>query len=115
MTNGEMPGIDTATLEGRVMRLEGLHIAGEQEKSLLNKNIELLTFEVQRICQAIGISYKIPIREDWEEITQVRRPELAKLKSSRRRSKLIAVGSGFATGLFEVVRYVLEHYQGHWH
>lgn len=113
--NGELPGTDTATLEGRVLRLERQYEDGQKEYGLLSKNVELLSHEVKKLCLAIGITHHVPVPEDWQEITQVRRPVLKKLERSRNRSKWIAIGSGFATGLFEIVRYVMEHYHGTWH
>lgn len=86
-----------------VNRIEGEHVR-------LGIEVRLLTGQVKQLGLAIGMAHKVPIPRDWEEITQVRRPELRQLEKKARRGNVTATGLGavIVSGLIELVRACLD-------
>jgi hypothetical protein len=86
------------SIENRVTSLENQQAVVDRLSTTVDRlsaNVKLLTHEVKNVCLAIGIAHHIPIPEEWEEITQVKRPELAKLRARASKGPA-AAGGGVA-------------------
>jgi hypothetical protein len=93
------------TLENRVKELE----SKETRIDRLAKNVELLAGQVQKLGLALGIAHHMPVPEEWDEITQVRRPELASLRARARRGPAAAgAGVGLVWALVELLRAIAD-------
>jgi hypothetical protein len=46
----------------------------------LSRSVDQLAAQVRKLGLAVGIAKALPLPEEWEEITQIRRPELHSLR-----------------------------------
>jgi hypothetical protein len=92
-------------LEKRVVDLE----RKQEGIDRLAKNVSLLAGQVQKLGLALGIAHHTPVPEEWEEITQVKRPELARLRVRAKRGPAAAgAGVGLIWAIVELLRAVAD-------
>lgn len=92
-------------LEKRVSGIE------EKQKGInkLSFEVRALTNEVQRLGLVVGSARHVSVPADWEEITQVKRPELQSLRVRARRGPPAAGAAvGIVWALVELLRAIAD-------
>lgn len=102
--------VDVEHFMGRVIALDSDIVELKREFGAVRRlahNVELLAYEVRQLGLRMGVS--IPVPSEWEEITQVKRPELQKLRRRARRGPALG-GAGVAIGwaVVELLRAIAE-------
>lgn len=93
--------LEFARLDGTNERIDRLTTEVEKHTT----QFKLFTLQLKEFGSAVGHANRIIIPEDWEDITQVKRPELQKLRHRSRQLPLVGL---ISAALVELVRAIIE-------